>query len=110
VDLDLYVTGPSAEAVYFGNDASRDGGRLVADRRCDSPAPRAETIEFASAPPGRYRIGVDFMIRCARGVDRARYELLVEQPGQPPVRQRGEATFGRFAPRVIELEVAPAPR
>ena len=109
-DLDLYVTGPAQESVYFANPSSRDGGRLVADRRCDSPAPRAETIEFAPAAPGRYRIGVDFMMRCARGVDRARYELFVEQPGRPLLRQGGEATFGAFAPRVLELEVAPGSR
>jgi hypothetical protein len=107
VDLDLYVTGPSSETVYFGNDASREGGRLVADRRCDSRTPRIETVEFAPAAPGRYRIGVDFMVRCARGVDRASYELYAERPGQPPLRQRGEAIFGAFAPRVLELEVAP---
>jgi hypothetical protein len=108
VDLDLYVTGPGQETVYFGNDHSRDGGQLLADRRCDSPAPRVEMISFAPAAPGRYRIGVDFMVRCARGVDRAPYELYAEAPGQPPLRQRGEASFGAFEPLVLELEVGPA--
>ena len=110
VDLDLYVTGPAEEAVYFANDASQDGGRLVADRRCDSPAPRVETVEFARAAAGRYRVGVDFMIRCARGIDRAPFELIAEAPGQPPIRRRGEAVFGVFDPRVLELEVGAAPR
>jgi hypothetical protein len=105
VDLDLYVTGPADEAVYFANATSRDGGRLVADRRCDSPAPRVETIEFARAAAGRYRVGVDFMMRCERGVDRAPFELIAEAPGRPPVRQRGEAIFGAFDPRVLEFEV-----
>jgi hypothetical protein len=109
-DLDLYVTGPAQDSVYFANPTSRDGGRLVADRRCGSPAPRVETIEFAPAAPGRYRVGIDFMIRCARGLDRAEYELSVEQPGRSPLRQRGQATFGAFAPRVLEFEVAPASR
>jgi hypothetical protein len=104
-DLDLYVTGPSDETVYFANDASRDGGRLVADRRCDAPAPRVETIEFARAAPGRYRVGVDFMMRCARGIDRAPFELIAEVPGQPPIRRRGEAAFGAFDPRALEFEV-----
>ncbi len=38
-------------------------------------------------------------------VGRARYELIAELPGQPPIRQRGEAVFGEFAPRVLEFEV-----
>jgi hypothetical protein len=105
VDLDLYVTGPAEEAVYFANDASQDGGRLVADQRCGSPAPRVETIEFARAAAGRYRVGVDFMIRCARGIDRAPFELFAEAPGRPPIRQRSEAIFGVFDPRVLEFEV-----
>lgn len=109
-DLDLYVTGPAEESVYFGNPTSRDGGVLVADRRCDAPAPRVETIEFARAAPGRYRIAIDFMIRCAGGADRADYELHVDQPGRSPLRQRGEAEFGAFDPRVLEVEVAPRPR
>ncbi len=108
VDLDLYVTGPGEEAVYFANDASHDRGRLVADRRCDSLAPRVETVEFPRAAAGRYRVGVDFMIRCARGVDRAPYELVTEVPGAPPRRQRGEASFGVFAPRVLEFEIGAA--
>jgi hypothetical protein len=110
VDLDLYVTGPADEAVYFANAASQDGGRLVADRRCDAPAPRVETIEFAHAAAGRYRVGVDFMIRCERGVDRAPFEVIAEAPGQPPIRARGEAIFGAFDPRVLELRVGAAPR
>jgi hypothetical protein len=105
VDLDLYVTGPAQETVYFANDTSRDGGALTADRRCDSPAPRVETVTFAPAPAGPYRIGVDFMVRCTPGIDRAGFELVWEIPGQAPVRQRGEARFGVFDPRVAEFHV-----
>jgi hypothetical protein len=108
-DLDLYVTGPSQESVYFGNPTSRDGGELLADRRCDAPAPRVETIAFARAAPGRYRVGVDFMIRCATGVDTASYELIAELPGRPPIRQRADAAFGSFAPRALEFEVVQDP-
>ena len=105
VDLDLYVTGPAQEAVYFANATSRDGGALTADRRCDSAPPRIETVTFAPAPAGRYRIGVDFMVRCAPGTDRASYELIWETPGQAPVHQRGQAVFGVFDPRVAEFRV-----
>ncbi|HKA14805.1 MAG TPA: hypothetical protein VKH41_07295 [Myxococcota bacterium] len=104
-DLDLYVTGPAEETVYFANQASRDGGILIADRRCGMRTPRVETIQWTRAAEGRYRVGVDFMMRCRGSVDRARYELIAELPGQPPIRQHGEAEFGAFAPRVLEFEV-----
>jgi hypothetical protein len=77
----------------------------VADCRCDAPAPRVETIEFAHAGVGHYRIGVDFMIRCSNDVDRARYELIAEVPGQAPIRVRGEAVFGVFDPRALEFDL-----
>ena len=111
VDLDLYVTGPAEEAGTSANGTLlHHGGRLVADQRCSSPAPRVETIEFARAAAGRYRVGVDFMIRCAHGIDRAPFEQIAEAPGQPPIRRHGEATFGAFDPRVLEFEVGAPPR
>ncbi|MBM4383027.1 MAG: hypothetical protein FJ091_06610 [Deltaproteobacteria bacterium] len=41
-DLDLYVTDPLAETIYFANERAAAGGRLVADVRCDSKTPRIE--------------------------------------------------------------------
>lgn len=107
-DLDLYVTGPGQESVYFANRTSHDGGALEADRGCEAPAPRTEVIAFDPAPAGPYRVGIDFMLRCDGGVDRAPYELVIEAPGSAPVRRRGEAVFGRFDPRVAEFEVGDA--
>jgi len=109
VDLDLYVTGPSQETVYFGNDRSLEGGELQADQRCDAPAPRAETVLFPVAPPGVYRVGVDFMVRCDTGTRRAGYTLWIEAPGRAPQRLEGEAEFGVFEPRVSEFRVGGGP-
>jgi hypothetical protein len=118
VDLDLYVTGPSQETVYYGNASAREGGALDADRRCGAPgpdrraeaaAPRAESIVFPAAAPGRYRVGVDFPQRCEAGVDRARFLVRVEAPGRPPVEQRGRVDFGAFVSRVLELRVGDEP-
>src|SRR5687767_8083414 len=46
VDLDLYVTDPARETVYFGNGASRSGGRLERDTRCAEgrAGPGAEVV------------------------------------------------------------------
>jgi hypothetical protein len=84
----------------------RSGGALEADLRCDTPAPRVEVVVWKAAPPGRYRVGVDFPERCSGGIDAAPFQLRVQGPG---IRQelRGEAAFGRFDARVLEFEIAP---
>ncbi len=108
VDLDLYVTGPSLETVYFANDVARDGGFLEADRRCDDPAPRVETVVFPGAAAGDYRVGVDFMVRCDRSTDEAPYRIVIETPDGASRLHRGTARFGLFDSRVLERRVLPA--
>ena len=102
-DLDLYVTDPLQETVYFANTPSRSGGALDRDRTCKDPAPRVETIVFERPLPGRYRIGVEnaepcgaassapFAVRATRGEQRS------ESSGALPAR--------RFEPIVLELEI-----
>src|SRR4029453_8796455 len=66
VDLDLSVTDPTWETLYFANNPTRAGARLENDARCDTlteartPTERA-TIEHAH--PGPYRVGGDFIDR-----------------------------------------------
>jgi len=105
-DLDLYVSDPRLETVYFANSPVASGGRLEADRRCDAPAPRVEAIAWEHPPPGRYRVGVDFPERCAGGVDAAPWRLRVRGPGIDRELD-GEAAFGRFEARALEFEIAP---
>lgn len=102
-DLDLYVTDPLQETVYFANTPSRSGGFLDRDRTCNDAAPRVETIVFERPPPGRYRIGVEHPQPCGAGsaapfAVRARYgEQRFEQSGVLPPR--------RFEAIVLELEI-----
>jgi hypothetical protein len=65
-DLDLYVTDPLEETVYFANSPSASGGRLDADLRCDSPGggDRIEVVRFAAPIAGRYRVGLDHPEGC----------------------------------------------
>lgn len=106
-DLDLFVTDPLREEVYFANSPSRLGGVFEADRRCGDPAPRIETVRFSPAPAGRYRVSVDFPIRCEPGVDEAPYLVIVDAGGGR-TSSEGTARFGRLERIVLEFEV-PAP-
>jgi hypothetical protein len=67
-DLDLYVTDPLQETVYFANSPSAAGGRLEADLHCGSETPgdRIERVRFAEPPAGSYRIGIDYPKSCGR--------------------------------------------
>jgi hypothetical protein len=69
VDLDLYVTDPLEETVYFANTPSASGGRLEADLHCGTEAPgdRVEVVRFREPPAGRYRVGVDHPKSCGAG-------------------------------------------
>ncbi len=104
-DLDLYVTDPHQETVYFANSPSRSGGRLERDVRCDDPSPRVETVEFARAVPGRYRIGVDFPPEgCGVDVTSVAFLVVFESDGQ---RREKRLTIrpGEFIPIVLEADV-----
>jgi hypothetical protein len=108
-DLDLYVTDAQSETLYFANERAASGGRLTADARCDTPAPRVEEVVFARPLPGRYRVGVDYMVyraKCGEQPPVVAYVLAIDGPQGRRV-ERGLARRGIFAPRVLELTVAP---
>lgn len=106
-DLDLYVTDPQLETVYFANSPSRQGGVLLQDQRCDMPPPRIETVVFAHPPPGRYRVGVDFPQRCRLVTSPVPFLVRVDA-GEVQLEKRGEISFPSFLPVVLEFEL-PAP-
>jgi hypothetical protein len=101
-DLDLYVSDPGQETVYYANPVSRaSGGSLEADRRCDAEAPRVERIRFPDAPGGRYRVGVDYAQRCPGGAAEEAFLLRIEAQGERR-EVPGSVRCGRFLPRVVE--------
>lgn len=104
-DLDLYVTGPLDETVYYANTPSRVGGELLEDRRCEHPAPRIESVRFPLAP-GRYRVGVDYPHACGDTRTPVPFALLVETPGSRE-QLRGLAAYQVFEPVVFEFELDP---
>ncbi len=103
-DLDLYVTDPWQESLYFANNSVRSGGELDVDATCVDRAPRIETASFAAPPPGRNRVSVDFMARCEIGVTSVPYVIEVWARGQHRL-VRSLAEFGQFDPLVLEFDV-----
>jgi len=112
VDLDLYVTDPALETVYFANPRTASGGILERDARCAGrePGEQIERARWTSPPAGRYRVGVDFLETCGGASEEVPYTLLVEVDG---VRQEltGRARLAERQPLVLEFRVAaPAAR
>lgn len=105
VDLDLFVSDPLQETVYFANDRSRSGGELDADARCGMPEPRVESVSWSAPPSGRYRVGVDFPRRCdGHSGGHAPFAIAVERGGSRTL-QRGVIDAGVFLPIVDRFDV-----
>ena len=112
-DLDLYITDPLQETVYFANSPSGSGGRLFEDLRCGAPAPRVEAVHFSNPLSGRYRIGVDFPESCGkqtRSVEESAFVIQVDCPHgvaeDPFLQRRGWLQRGRFEVIVVEFDLA----
>jgi hypothetical protein len=107
VDLDLYVTGPGRETVYFASPQTPSGGVLERDARCADRAapPRTEQVRWTRPPAGRYRVGVDFIESCDGGGSDAAYRLVIDVGGRRTELQ-GRAHLGVRAPRAAEFSVA----
>ena len=106
-DLDLYVTDPAFESVYFANTPSRSGGRLESDARCGTitaSAPSSERIVWHDPPAGPYRVGVDYIESCDGSAKPVGYRVRIDSDGQ----QRdltGSIGLQRFQPMVTEFVV-----
>ncbi len=108
-DLDLYVSDPLQETVYYANTPSRSGGRLGADRHCKDgggPGPRVEEIVFSEPPAGTYLVGVDYPHRCRSGAGIAAWAITWDANGER--RELGGLSEPVvFIPIVTEVEVGP---
>ena len=103
-DLDLFVTDPDQETVYFGNNPSRTGGQLEGDVRCQAPAPRIEVVRYANPRPGRYRVGVEYNRSCLFRREPADYRIDVRADGfERTLGARIEP--GRFEHKALEFSL-----
>jgi len=109
-DLDLYVTDPALETVYFANPRTASGGVLERDARCADrqPGEQTERTHWTDPPPGRYRVGVDFPEACGTRATEVPYRVVVEVDGR---RQEvtGRARRAERQPLVLEFTVAGRP-
>jgi len=107
VDLDLYVTDPTLETVYFANPRTASGGVLERDARCADrqPGERVERARWTRPPPGKYRVGVDYLETCAGRASEAEYALRVDVDGQRR-EITGRARRAEREPLVLEFTVA----
>ena len=108
VDLDLYLTDPTWETVYFANTPSRTGARLLQDICCrDVHSGQSSFIEVAAvAEPvsGPYRVGVDFIDACTAPHDPVSFRVVADYGG---VRREATGTIRleEFEPIVVEFEL-----
>lgn len=108
VDLDLYLTDPAGESLYFANNPTRGGARLAADARCaDVTGPASSRVEHAivtTPVPGWYRVGVDYLDDCGSGIAAVPFSLAVAR-GSDRRETTGDARRGVFNVVVLEFEV-----
>lgn len=107
-DLDLFVTDPDQETVYFGNSPSRGGGQLIDDTGCPSPLPRTEVVRFVAPRPGRYRVGIDYTRSCRFRRQPAWYRLEIRSDAFN-LTHTGEVAPGRFEQKALEFTIEPHP-
>jgi hypothetical protein len=105
-DLDLYVTDPLLDTVYFARHESRTGGRIAADVRCGTGGSRIEEVRFDAPWPGRYRVGVDHPERCdgASPPAPAAYAVSAYVDGKT-YRAAGSVAVEQFQMVVLEFEL-----
>ncbi len=76
--------------------------------RCGpGPDPRVETVHFPEAPPGRYRVGLDFPARCDGSSDPVAFAVALEHGSHVETRS-GIVHPREFLTIVLEHHV-PAP-
>jgi len=110
VDLDLYVTDPKLETVYFANTPSGSEGVLEEDVECKDVAgakdeSRSEVVVWEKKRSGRYRVGVDFMDACDSDLETVAARVVAEADGK---RHEQDVTLEleRFNPVVLEFDVS----
>jgi len=85
-DVDLHVTDPNGDEVYFANTTVASGGTLDLDSNpaCSIDGVNNENIVWptGSAPNGTYTVGLDYWSDC--GVPETNWVVTIQSKGQAP--------------------------
>lgn len=109
-DLDLYVTEPEGELIYYANKHSTNGGSLHGDDNAEICGANAEpggveSVAWPSTPPhGTYSVMVKAYRRCA-GTDPVPYTVTVFVDEVQVHQESGTVPGGDAAPPVFEFTV-----
>ncbi len=102
-DLDLYVTDPTQQTVFFNNRIVPSGGRLDVDANADCVAVTQNAVEnvfWASTPPsGPYFIEVRLFRRCSQSTAPIPFTVTVRKSGNVAQTFSGLATSPGLAGR-----------
>jgi hypothetical protein len=118
-DLDLYVTDPQGETVYYGARTSSSGGQL--DRDANAGCGEASTSPIENifwpprgAPPGQYAVAVDVYSPC--DATNLNWRLVVRVRGAVVLDTTGSGNSQQYlvnvgsSPRVVQRSPAPLPQ
>lgn len=103
-DLDLYVTDPMLETVYFANHKAKSGGQISADGRCGGKTIQSEHVQFDAPMPGRYRVGIDYPESCDGTTDPAAHAISVLYNGKR-LEAKGTVSLQQFEVIVLEFDI-----
>ncbi|MEQ9462956.1 MAG: hypothetical protein RJQ10_04815 [Haliea sp.] len=82
VDLDIYVTEPGGETIFFDNEVSAAGGSLDWDNQCSNYQDgRTENVSWTSPPIGSYKIEVDCFDACTTSSATVPFKINVKAGG-----------------------------
>lgn len=91
-DVDLHVTDPAGDEVYYGQPETLSGGTLDLDSNagCSIDGVNNENITWAVAPNGTYTVRLDYFQSCE--VAETSYVVTVQRMGQPVQTFTGQFT------------------
>ncbi len=82
VDLDLFLTDPTGETVYFANRISKSGVRMGLESGCGeiskNPTSYRESVKIEKALLSRYRVSVDFIKDCGNTSLDAEFDVILK--------------------------------
>jgi hypothetical protein len=109
VDLDLFLTDPNGETVYFANRMAKSGAKMGQESGCaqlTEAGPFRETAKIPKAMLGRYRVSVDFIKDCGSKALSADFETILRGPnGRELGRGASKVQYRLLNPVGWEFEV-----